>query len=650
MKLVTVLVDSSGSMKQKYQQSTYLEWALIKARNIIDSLDSADLSTVGIFSDKISRLSFSTKNDTLVCCDELIKQSLGSGKGTHLFDCAAEAACEIGRQKTEAIVKHLIVITDNKDRGSKKYKTWAELDNLLRKLSVLLQVVPVPGTEGFETGSNVCMGKNIRIEFDAEKITFQINETEHIEPLAISCPVLNFDDKVDDNVLKIISQQYQYVIPYLEKLTGLRYYPVPTVVVSESVIDKIAPFPSVIDSILDMFAQLCLLYHVHVTEKDSVHKEADFYPWMQAITEADLDSVHKETAFYRWVWAIAEADLASGINYYLMCGTCRGFSTLNHFEREIGRPIDTDDVKKAISIIEESWKNTFKKNSNKKIRSWQPNPYMFKSFSFTQNSLKELVSFLGAGKDVIMHEWELEEYRNGFGPYFITSSEQCFLLFSAIAKWLNTVIDDRHQELPDKIADNIQNTQKDPLYQYYRSIVRRYGFYLRRFACSDDLPKLVQTMIKNTGIVVLCANPIMEEKIIKFKKGGRIIEEKLNVDEVSKIFCSILLHEHFHAILQEGIPMRNKLPNVNEKPLEESLAQWAEINYFRSDTEMKNWCIAHALKGPFPYWPYAGAIFVEKIVESNPSEKFKELIDNYRNNPKDEYDVFLKKAKNLELS
>ena len=107
---------------------------------------------------------------------------------------------------------------------------------------------------------------------------------------------------------------------------------------------------------------------------------------------------------------------------------------------------------------------------------------------------------------------------------------------------------------------------------------------------------------------------------------------------IQQLLTSLLIHEHAHAIYQEGITPRQPefvgIPDsVNASPVNESLAEWAELNFFRDNPSVLKGILAHAGGGRFPEWPYAGAIRVEQRYAKSGLRAFRLILNSLRRDP-----------------
>jgi len=84
------------------------------------------------------------------------------------------------------------------------------------------------------------------------------------------------------------------------------------------------------------------------------------------------------------------------------------------------------------------------------------------------------------------------------------------------------------------------------------------------------------------------------------------------------LILDTLLHEHMHAALREGVNSAQPLEpegiiggGEEAHLVNEALAEWTELDFFRDEPRMHEAVLAHAKSGPWPDWPYAGALKVE---------------------------------------
>jgi len=102
----------------------------------------------------------------------------------------------------------------------------------------------------------------------------------------------------------------------------------------------------------------------------------------------------------------------------------------------------------------------------------------------------------------------------------------------------------------------------------------------------------------------------------------------------------VLVHEHFHAILEKGIDPNGNTANLLNwqaaMPLNESLAVWTELYYLAQlgDSviieKVQQAMHAYITHGDYPSWPYRGAEKVMRIFEKGGLKAVVELIHSLR--------------------
>lgn len=104
--------------------------------------------------------------------------------------------------------------------------------------------------------------------------------------------------------------------------------------------------------------------------------------------------------------------------------------------------------------------------------------------------------------------------------------------------------------------------------------------------------------------------------------GGNVVvdleglkENSVDAIHFEKSLTSLLIHEHSHAIFAEGVNWKHEVGRINHttdaSTVNESLAAWMEVNYWRHDQEMSIQTWNFVYMGGFPQWKYAGAVSVE---------------------------------------
>lgn len=114
------------------------------------------------------------------------------------------------------------------------------------------------------------------------------------------------------------------------------------------------------------------------------------------------------------------------------------------------------------------------------------------------------------------------------------------------------------------------------------------------------------------------------------------IDNPLSQAVTDRLVESVLVHEHFHAVIHEGVD-----PGLTPAAtgwdaalaLDESLAEWAEMHFVRSHAMLLDAVVAHSRRGGYPDWPYAGAAWVEEVFKNRGLDGVRELIRGFRSDP-----------------
>lgn len=186
-----------------------------------------------------------------------------------------------------------------------------------------------------------------------------------------------------------------------------------------------------------------------------------------------------------------------------------------------------------------------------------------------------------------------------------------------------------------------------PIQQLFAVEVPTYGIYAPA-NCPDSDDRLkhwafergiaTELTLSNTPRVLfsLDAQERFEEKLqreVERQKSSRLAREFQR---------SVLVHEHFHAILETGLDeKRSSAPSSKFKKeawqtafcLNESLAVWMELHAARQNQELMALIWDYIRADSYPNWPYRGAEKVEEIYQQEGIEGLRELIANIRKDP-----------------
>jgi hypothetical protein len=171
------------------------------------------------------------------------------------------------------------------------------------------------------------------------------------------------------------------------------------------------------------------------------------------------------------------------------------------------------------------------------------------------------------------------------------------------------------------------------------SQLRLYGCYMRppnvgSLVISVDGGSKYVHRSKKSGVVLLAINECMDlaKKISNSEDG----DFETVCDQV---FCDIMVHEHGHGAIHEGIALHSLSgkpvrPNIDEHAaeVEEPIVEWLEFEAFRWNHKLFKWIMEHANAGCYPNWPYAGALILESLQNQAQlgNEAMRSLIHLYR--------------------
>ena len=79
--------------------------------------------------------------------------------------------------------------------------------------------------------------------------------------------------------------------------------------------------------------------------------------------------------------------------------------------------------------------------------------------------------------------------------------------------------------------------------------------------------------------------------------------------------------------------------NKRKHSVDESIAEWSAINFFRGKEDISQILMNHAAAGNFPIWPYAGALIIEAANEECEVLPFRTVLKYFRKNPEHSYKV-----------
>jgi hypothetical protein len=151
----------------------------------------------------------------------------------------------------------------------------------------------------------------------------------------------------------------------------------------------------------------------------------------------------------------------------------------------------------------------------------------------------------------------------------------------------------------------------------------------------------------HTGMVLICLDRIMREaeRLASSADSTRYRKEKDEEDFYDWLVDAIIVHEHGHAVSQEGIDSTLDDPystfvrwsygndrdaRLRYRCVSEGLAEWAELDFVRQDPEIYDLVLAHARPGRISPWPYGEALKLEKRYSAGDYNDYRSLLTLFR--------------------
>ena len=198
------------------------------------------------------------------------------------------------------------------------------------------------------------------------------------------------------------------------------------------------------------------------------------------------------------------------------------------------------------------------------------------------------------------------------------------------------------QQVLDLIYANPDRLQRTPAYmQKIRAMVdiSLYGAYVPAGAVAVD--HQLQTWAINNGI--------KQQSILP--STSRVLFNTTKVADNPVLQQCVLVHEHFHAILETGLSQAG-LKGLGTHdveawhrvlPLNESLAVWMEWHFLEKYghlagtaeeiLEAKEIIEEYINSGEYPAWPYNGAVALKKIFQAKGIAVIRAILDRLRDEP-----------------
>lgn len=397
-------------------------------------------------------------------------------------------------------------------------------------------------------------------------------------PLNISTVILPLIP-VQKDEYDVVSKCLQRAIPYLEQVTGLRYYPVTTWLVSTSQMGVLRP-PEVKPkgmSSADASKKFQALFAIvqsfslnfHVSQKDPRFDDYTTF-------SRHPDTIQELIVAAECIPMVFDKD--TGIN----------LERINQYVR-INNFSDSPQIIENLSICLQEMVRIWRAIASEKPEDVVHLDHQyFPGYKELEYTTIPYFDFLPSQIQKLVEELLPHGYWNGL------LKRLCDLFDEVIIEWI-------------PLLYRLSRTSSEEGTATFTT--RAAGLYIPEDSSKSE--RLVD-------IAVACGYP----SIFRSGAGGNVVVdlERLRDDTTDAIrfeksLTSLLVHEHAHAVFAEGINWKHDVGHIDQTDdaltVNESLAEWMEVNYWRHDQEMSSQTWNHIYMGDFPQWKYAGAEFVE---------------------------------------
>lgn len=569
MENINIMIDISGSMSEEFYGKRKID---IVKENLISILKENRFKSIrlGVFTYQYKKIGDYNNLETAIESIENINNTFGL---TKIWDSII--------QNIDDIEDNTIILcfTDEDSINDKNNYNKNDIENKLKdKTNVKLEIILHNSiNESKEEMEKINIRKqnfnnlNQSIEEIIEK---ELKKDD--KKLKISVPIIPLI-QCNNYELEIIKDGVKAAIEYLEDLTQLRYYPVPTYIVDEYKIiitnpskNKIEENPS-IESIRNFLIRFVLNFH-----------SGRYSEYIKNNCYSDYTNLSKEILYKLIAYSEGSLNHKSSDNVFI--------EGISNFRNLINNHYDNTIT--IISILEKALKT-------------YPDIKVSDEYFKT---LEDGILYLEKERYLNLEDWKKYCSKREF-EIIINSIENGF--YKLELKHILAVF-----KIAVRIVFNEMKNQRE-LYSKYPELIKEretFGVYLHpnvfhkkfeEIIIKEQAPKYLAH--DNNGKVLICLGHIM-----KFAKQYNFSDTVLK-----KFITSIIIHEHTHAIIKEGvsdlkIEVKNKLSDKEYLIYNESFAEWSELNYFRNDIEMTEIIYEHITSGDLPEWKYRGALNIEK--------------------------------------
>jgi len=508
--------------------------------------------------------------------------------------------------------------------------------NFIRPLFWKYPLVPPPTELGhlhftyLEVDKLLVAPKDVKIEKEDTSSPWQ--------SIDVTFPVIALIEKdATAESMDIIQKSIGQVVPFLEYVTGLRYYPPTTLLVDEYTVKSIRSFlandnnmdngvnQQEIGFALEILRSSALAFHMHMLDPEDINYDDEkeikqFYGISNEVEWSDFQHVRIACeGIYNLVKEYLEREDPSKQPHWAQVLDYGGNN--NTFQKYA---IFSDYLDKWF----EAWLNYLD------IASSQHNKYVENYYTIPLSALDWLRTQLPDVDFQITSKKESWE-KNG--------STECTLHIQVseihkVATFLRPLI---------IRAVLSSNGVSSIVTKYFTNIAHTYGIFANSESenANQYLLKLAKEKNWPEGIALIGNHKILVciDALERYKSA--LLEMGLNEQRANQMAAwfiqSVLVHEHFHAIAATGLDKQGgtswAVTNWDEwhlgNTLNESLAAWMEKHFFRDNDAMFSSIIDYIHSGPYPDWPYRGADKIEEIYQSQGLPGVREWIRRLREDP-----------------
>ncbi len=642
-----VLLDTSGSMNDKLQDDLYgYEKKINLVRNhiatFIQDSSSTDITAIQLytFSNTLKHIytipdqgqMTLSQNDLInTAVDKIKKDNIDCSGGTRIWDSLMSL---INHASKDSNNKILLCVTDGADGGS-NYTYDSVKQEITKYANLELLILDIEGKLSSVNEENDKIIKKIKKPQDIKKVlqssglvNSQKNTGESLNITVSVMPVI----PCSEEDINIVHEAVREAVPYLEQLTGLRYYPVPTYIVDEYTLKKYMDYP-VNDRIND----------------EELKRDIDeFFRFFIPISRINREYYGK----YNFS-SIKGKYLGNEWDKYFKCTDeiasliIRYSSDLLYICNHISRNLSYNNYAPMLTEYLKDYKDEISKYEAIMIVLKQYLRFINEINNYTYASDPEFFDEWDGDRG--FHKPELKIWGKHLKNKDFKLIQNCLQKDGSWRKDLDSIITVFEIALPTFIKMLRQWARlRSKWYRVSREI-RTFGVYMHQESNSTKLNEIFAQnnfppyyKCNQGGKVLICLERCKKrlERIIDDETQDDSIDAK---DLFNRLIKSTIIHEHTHAITYEGVGTglepyyKNKVAigGKKYKAVSETLAEWAELNYFRihGDQELYEIVFNHANSDQFPDWAYAGALILERPDNELPAEiLYRTLLKYFRIN------------------